>query len=108
MVTVEYWRCSGNGYIKENDYVQLLKNHGFKVDSAKTIPLKYMLDKDFTKNFFKSTLLTSFPELKGDTRKDFFTEYIERVKAQTKPAEDGFSEASVDGIQVFGQKTSNI
>ena len=44
-----------------------------------------MLDKNFTKNFFKSTLLTSFPELKGDTRKAFFTEYIERVKAQTKP-----------------------
>ena len=40
---------------------------------------------DFTKNFFKSTLLTSFPELEGTTRKDFFTEYIERVKAQTKP-----------------------
>ena len=44
-----------------------------------------MLDKNFTKNFFKSTLLTSFPELKGDTRKAFFTEYIERVKDQTKP-----------------------
>ena len=56
-----------------------------QVDEAKTIPLKYMLDKDFTKNFFKSTLLTSFPELTGDTRKDFFTEYINRVKAQTEP-----------------------
>ena len=56
-----------------------------QVDDAKTIPLKYMLDKDFTKNFFKSTLLTSFPELTGDTRKEFFTEYINRVKAQTEP-----------------------
>jgi len=99
---------TGNGYIKESDYVQLLESHGFQVDSAKTIPLRYMLDKDFTKNFFKSTLLTSFPELVGNTRKEFFTEYIERVKAQTKPAEDGFSEAFVDGIQVFGQKIKDI
>jgi len=99
---------TGNGYIKESDYVQLLENHGFQVDSAKTIPLRYMLDKDFTKNFFKSTLLTSFPELVGNTRKEFFTEYIKRVKAQTKPAEDGFSEAFVDGIQVFGQKIKEI
>jgi hypothetical protein len=44
-----------------------------------------MLDKNFTKNFFKSTLLTSFPELTGDTRKAFFTEYIARVKEQDKP-----------------------
>jgi len=78
------------------------------VDSAKTIPLRYMLDKDFTRNFFKSTLLTSFPELVGNTRKEFFTEYIGRVKAQTKPAGDGFSEAFVDGIQVFGQKIKEI
>jgi len=99
---------TGNGYIKESDYVKLLENHGFQVDSAKTIPLRYMLDKDFTKNFFKSTLLTSFPELVGNTRKEFFTEYIERVKAQTKPAEDGFSEAFVDGIQVFGKKIKDI
>jgi hypothetical protein len=56
-----------------------------QVDDAKTIPLKYMLDKNFTKNFFKSTLLTSFPELTGDTRKASFTEYIDRVKEQSKP-----------------------
>ena len=30
-------------------------------------------------------MLTSFPELEGATRKDFFTVFIERVKAQTKP-----------------------
>ena len=55
------------------------------MDDAKTIPLRYMLDKDFTKNFFKSTLLTSFPELTGDVRKAFFTEFIDRVKAQSVP-----------------------
>jgi len=99
---------AGNGYIEESDYVKLLDNHGFKVDSAKTIPLRYMLDKNFTRNFFKSTLLTSFPELQGNIRKEFFSEYIERVKAQTKPAEDGFSEAFVDGIQVFGEKIKDV
>ena len=59
------------------------------MDDAKTIPLRYMLDKDFTKNFFKSTLLTSFPELTGDVRKDFFTEFIDRVKVQSVPVRLG-------------------
>ena len=63
--TVLTMSATGNGYIKESDYVQLLENHGFKgqdpkltlgnfqkisslvgqVDGAKTIPLRYMLDK---------------------------------------------------------------
>ena len=75
----------GFGYIKEEDYVKLMEAHGFRVDDAKTVPLKYMLDRDFVKNFFKSTLLTSFPELTGETRKEFFTEFISRVKAQNMP-----------------------
>merc|ERR1719400_738837 len=60
-----------------------------------TIPLA-------SKNFFKSTLLTSFPELTGDNRRQFFTEFIGRIKEQSQPDEDGFQKAYVDGIQIFG------
>jgi len=100
----------GHGYIEEKDYVRLMENHGFQVDGVNTIPLKYKLDRNFVKNFFKSTVLTSFPELTGDTRKAFFTEYISRVKAQNSPPDkDGlYSDAFVDGIQIFGRKLKGI
>lgn len=99
---------NGLGYIEEGDYVKLMENHGFRVDDAKTIPLKYVLNKDFTKNFFKSTLLTSFPELTGDNRNQFFTEFIGRIKEQSQPDADGFSKAYVDGIQIFGEKIKEV
>ena len=116
---------NGFGYIEEGDYIKLMEDHGFRVDNAKTIPLKYVLNKDFTKNFFKSTLLTSFPELTGDNRRQFFTEFIERIKEQSQPVsnntqpqdgtftcfvqdEDGFQKAYVDGIQIFGEKVREI
>jgi len=100
----------GHGYIEEGDYVRLMENNGFQVESAKTIPLKYKLDRNFVKNFFKATVLTSFPELTGDTRKAFFTEFIARVKAENShPDKDGlYSDAFVDGIQIFGRKVKNI
>lgn len=105
MTTVD---SNGFGYIEQGDYVKLMENHGFRVDDAKTIPLKYMLDKNFTKNFFKSTLLTSFPELTGESRTKFFTEFIGRVREQSQPDADGFSNAFVDGIQIFGEKIKDI
>jgi len=98
----------GFGYIEEGDYIKLMENHGFRVDDAKTIPLNYVLNKDFTKNFFKSTLLTSFPELTGDNRRHFFNEFIERIKEQSQPDADGFQKANVDGIQIFGEKVKDI
>jgi len=99
---------NGLGFIEEGDYVKLMESHGFRVDDAKTIPLKYKLDKNFTKEFFKSTLLTSFPELTGDNRNLFFTEFIGRVKEQGQPDADGFSNAFLDGIQIFGEKIKEI
>ena len=114
---------NGFGYVEQGDYVKLMENHGFRVDDAKTIPLKYVLNKDFTKNFFKSTLLTSFPELTGDNRNQFFTEFIGRIKEQSQPVgklitflflfftfqdADGFSKAYVDGIQIFGEKIREV
>jgi len=98
----------GYGNIEESDYIKLLETHGFRVDSAKTIPLEYVLSKEFTKNFFKSTLLTSFPELTGENRNKFFTEYIGRIKEQSSPDTDGFSKSFIDGIQVFGEKIEEI
>jgi len=95
-------------YIELSDYVGLLEAKGFKVDGAKDVPLNYLFDKDFKKNFFKSTLLTSFPELQGEARKSFFNEYIKRVNKDTVIDEGGFSETHVDGIQVFGEKISSV
>ena len=71
---------SGYGNITEEDFVRLIESKGFRVDEAKTIPLEYKLDKDFVKNFFKQTIMTSFPDLVGEKRKEFFSEYIPRVR----------------------------
>jgi len=98
----------GYGGIIENDFVKLMENHGFKVANAKTIPLKYKFEVDFIKNYFKTVVLTSFPELQGETRKEFFNEYIPRVKEMTKTDEDGLYDSNVDGIQIFGEKFKDI
>ena len=70
----------GYGNITAEDFTKLMENHGFRVDDAQTIPLKYKFEESFIKNYFKSVVLTSFPELQGETRKKFFTEFIPRVK----------------------------
>jgi hypothetical protein len=36
-----------------------------QVQESKSIPLRYMFDRNFTKNYFKSIILTSFNELQG-------------------------------------------
>ena len=36
-----------------------------QVQESKSIPLRYMFDKNFTRNYFKSTILTSFNELQA-------------------------------------------
>ena len=71
---------SGYGNITEEDFVKLIESKGFRVDDAKTIPLEYKFDKDFIKNFFKQTIMTSFPDLVGEKRTEFFNEYIPRVR----------------------------
>ena len=71
---------AGYGNITQQDFARLMESKGFRVDEAKTIPLDYKLDKDFVHNFFKQTIMTSFPELVGDKRKEFFNEYIPRVR----------------------------
>ena len=71
---------NGYGDITQDDFVKLMETNGFRVDQAKTIPLEYKLDNDFVKNFFKQTIMTSFPELVGDKRTQFFKEYIPRVR----------------------------
>ena len=71
---------SGYGNITEEDFVRLIESKGFRVDEAKTIPLEYKFDRDFIKNFFKETIMTSFPDLVGEKRKEFFNEYIPRVR----------------------------
>jgi len=100
----------GHGSIEEEDYVRLMENHGFQVDGVKTIPLNYKITRTWIKNIFKSIMLTSFPELTGDKRKAFFTEYISRVKElNSPPEEDGLhTDAFLDGMQIFGRKVKDI
>lgn len=56
-----------------------------QVQDSKTTPLRYKLTRDFTRNYFKATVLTSFPELEGEVRARFFSQYIRRVKEKTPP-----------------------
>jgi len=96
----------GRGPIIEGDYVNLLKNTGFKVKESKSLTLTYLLDKDFKKNYFKASILTAFPELKGDARKEFFNEFIGRLRALDKKKENssGLFKSSNTGIQIYGEK----
>jgi len=99
---------SGYGNITQEDFARLIESKGFRVDEAKTIPLDYKLDKDFVHNFFKQTILSSFPELVGEKRKEFFSEYIPRVRELSTIDSDGYYDSNVDGIQIFGEKIQNI
>ena len=71
---------SGYGNIEKGDFVKLLESHGFRVDDAKEVSLDYKLHKDFVDNFVKDAILSDFPELVGEERKQFFEEYIPRVE----------------------------
>jgi len=99
---------NGFGDMITEDFVKLMENNGFRVDDAKTVPLKYKFETDFIRNYFKSVVMTSFPELQGDTRKKFFNEFIPRVKDLTQLDSDGFYDSNVDGIQIFGEKINEI
>ena len=116
---------NGFGDMITEDFVKLMENHGFRVDDAKTVPLKYKFETDFIRNYFKSVVMTSFPELQGDTRKKFFNEFIPRVKDLTQLVchsvclsftflsnflkdSDGYYDSNVDGIQIFGEKIKTL
>lgn len=99
----------GLGHIIESDYVQLMKNMGFKVAESKSLSLGYILHRDFTKNFFKSSILTAFPELEGEAREMFFKEYISRIRVgQETSSSREYYHSYVDGIQLFGEKIANV
>jgi len=97
---------NGIGPIVESDYVKLMENSGFKVAGSKSLALNYVFQRDFTRNFFKSKILTGFPQVQGEGRKAFFDEYVRRLKTNYKyPPADGEDFTSyVDGIQLFGEK----
>ena len=74
----------GYGNITAEDFAKLMETSGFRVDDAQTLPLEYKFEEDFIRNYFKSVVLTSFPELQGETRKKFFSEFIPRIKELTQ------------------------
>ena len=78
MTTVD--EKTGYGNIRREDFVKLLESHGFRVDEAKTVTLDYKLHPDFVERFVQETILGSFPEIVGEEREQFFTEYLARVK----------------------------
>lgn len=96
----------GYGEITERDFVNLLESKGIKVASSKSLPLDYKLHREFTRNFFKSSILTAFQQIQGEERKAFFNEYIARIKAKDGSAKinDDFYDSFVDGIQLVGEK----
>jgi len=96
----------GIGPIVESDYVKLMENSGFKVAGSKSLALNYVFQRDFTRNFFKSKILTGFPQLQGEGRKAFLDEYLRRLKTNYEyPPPNGEDFTSyVDGIQLFGEK----
>lgn len=115
MSTVDH---KGNGPIIEQDYVKLMQNNGFKVKFSKNQPLNYVFNDDFIRNFFKSTILTSFQELEPKEREMFLEEFVRWLKSQkqlnkdsdgdTLKKADGHYEAHVDGFLIIGEKERNI
>ena len=75
---------TGFGNIDKEDFVKLLESQGFRVDEAKTVTLDYKLHHDFVERFVQDTILHSFPEIVGEEREEFFTEYFARVKELEK------------------------
>ena len=71
---------TGYGNIEREDFVKLLEAHGFRVEEAKTVTLDYKLHSDFVERFVQETIVHSFPEIVGEQRDQFFTEYFARVK----------------------------
>lgn len=98
----------GNGPIIEEDYVRLMENHGFKVEFSHSQPLQYVFNDEFIRNFFKSTILTSFNELNENERKEFMEEFVRRLKNQKQLNSDGHYEAHVDGFLIMGEKQRDV
>ncbi|XP_023331074.1 uncharacterized protein LOC111703382 [Eurytemora carolleeae] len=100
----------GSGPIIEKDFVKLMESNGFKVQESRSLPLGYVLHKDFIKNYFRSTILTAFPEIQGEERKLFFTDYIRKMKEldmlNTQGSPD-YYRSYIDGFQLFGTKVSD-
>jgi len=105
MSTVDH---KGNGPIIERDYIKLMENNGFKVGFSKSQSLNYVFHDDFIRNFFKSTILTSFNELEKNEREMFLNEFVTRLKSQKQLNADGHYEAHVDGFLIMGEKERNI
>ena len=104
------WMKQGSGCITELDLADLMKDHGFRVDGSKTFPLKYRFTREFVMGFLKSVEKKAFPQLQGDVREKFFTEYMNRIKKlldERKRDEDGLYEYVFDGVQIFGEKVKD-
>ena len=119
---------TGYGNIEREDFVKLLESHGFSVKEAKDVTLEYKLHNDFVERFVEETILHAFPEIVGEEREQFFAEYFARVKdlekivsyrnPKTNNSEiklikhhqdpDGYHDSRLGGIQIIGEKISNI
>ena len=78
------WMKRGQGYVHEDDLVELMTSHGFQVDECKIFPLKYKFTKDFAEGFVKSAERNAFPDIKEEVREQFFTEFKRRVAEYMK------------------------
>ena len=107
MSTVDQY---GFGSIEKNDYVKLMEKHGFRVDSAEDILLKYAVSWKFSKNLIQTKVLTGFPELYGEDRRKFCSEYMDRIEQQNTldPDELDTESSLLDGFQIFGEKVREI
>jgi len=99
---------TGNGYIVESDYVRLMKDNGFQVVYSRSQTLPYVFNNDFIRNYFKSTILTSFNELKKEERDEFINEFVARLKSKKQTNTEGHYASNVDGFVIMGLKKRNI
>merc|ERR1712168_263875 len=100
MSTVDH---KGNGPIIEEDYIKLMENNGFKIEYSKSQSLHYVFNEEFIRNFFKSTILTSFNELQGKEREMFMEEFVRRLREKRQLTSDGHYEAHIDGFVIMGE-----
>jgi len=108
----------GYGPIIEQDYIKLMENNGFKVTYSKSQALNYVFHDDFIRNFYKSTILTSFNDLESKEREKFMEEYVTRLKSneqlnkslsgEARTEADGKYESHIDGFIIIGEKERNI
>ena len=73
----------GYGPIREEDFTKLMTSLGFCVKQSKTTKYQYKFDKTYLRNFeqtlFDPTDSTAFPELEGEDRHRFFSEFFTRI-----------------------------